>query len=281
MFKNASKLAGLLLLLLLSFIYTDKVIDGARNSDPVMKNIKTYKEKNDVLAVEPIIKDDEIILGYSGLIVNEEESYKKMKEDDKFSEEKIVYEDALPKTTISKTYDYYIKQGNPSKKQVAILFKITSSKQVDELLKLVAKTGSNVSFFVDGSWLESNVETAFSMVNLGSELYNLGYDGKYDKATISNTNNLIESITLKDSSFCLNDEKNEEEKELCKKKKMHSILSTLNNPSINELKAGLVKGAIITYDLNSFDLDLFEIILNTIYSRGYEITSLSSVISEK
>ena len=242
---------------------------------------KTYKEKNDVLAVEPVIKDDEIILGYSGLIVNEEESYKKMKEDDKFSEEKIVYEDALPKTTISKTYDYYIKQGNPSKKQVAILFKITSSKQVDELLKLVAKTGSNVSFFVDGSWLESNVETAFSMINLGSELYNLGYDGKYDKATISNTNNLIESITLKDSSFCLNDEKNEEEKELCKKKKMHSILSTLNNPSINELKAGLVKGAIITYDLNSFDLDLFEIILNTIYSRGYEITSLSSVISEK
>ena len=79
----------------------------------------------------------------------------------------------------------------------------------------------------------------------------------------------------------MNDEKNEEEKELCKKKKMHSILSTLNNPSINELKAGLVKGAIITYDLNSFDLDLFEIILNTIYSRGYEITSLSSVISEK
>ena len=70
MFKNASKLAGLLLLLLLSFIYTDKVFDGARNSDPVMKNIKTYKEKNDVLAVEPIIKDDEIILGYSGLIVN-------------------------------------------------------------------------------------------------------------------------------------------------------------------------------------------------------------------
>ena len=110
MFKNASKLAGLLLLLLLSFIYTDKVFDGARNSDPVMKNIKTYKEKNDVLAVEPIIKDDEIILGYSGLIVNEEESYKKMKEDDKFSEEKIVYEDALPKTTISKTYDYYIKR---------------------------------------------------------------------------------------------------------------------------------------------------------------------------
>lgn len=280
MFKNTGKLAGLFLLLLLSFIYTDKVFDSARNSDPVMKNIISYKQKNDVLGVEPIINDDEIVLGYSGLVVDEEKSYKKMKEDDTFDEDKIVFKQALPKTTISKTYDYYIRQGNPSKKQVAVIFKITSSKQLDELLKLVAKTGAKVSFFVDGAWLENNVETAFSIINLGSELYNLGYNGNYDKSMISNTNNLIESISLRDSNLCLNDDKNDEEKEVCKKKKMHTIMSTLSNPSINELKSGLVKGAIISYDLNVFDLDLFEIILNTISSRGYEISPLSTVISE-
>lgn len=280
MFKNTRKLAGLFLLLLLSFVYTDKVFDSARNSDPVMKNIISYKQKNDVSGVEPIITGDEIVLGYSGLIVNEEKSYQKMKEEDVFDTDKIVFEQLLPKTTISDTYDYYIKQGNPSKKQVALIFKITNSNQLDELLKLVAKTGVKVSFFTDGAWLEDNVETAFSMVNLGSDIYNLGYNGSYDKNKISNTNNLIESISLKDSNFCLNDEKNDSEKEICKKKKMHTIMSTLNNPSISELKSGLVKGAIISYDLNGFDLDLFEIILNTISSRGYEITSLSNVVSE-
>lgn len=281
MFKGAAKLAGLFLLLVLSFIYTDSVFDSAKKSDPVMKNIINYKKNNDTLGVEPIIKNDEMVIGYTGLVVNEDESYKKMKEEDKFDESKIVFDKALPKTTISKTYDYYIKQGNPAKKEVAIVFRIKNSNGVDELLKQIAKTNVTASFFIDGAWLEKNVETAFSIVNLSCDIYNLGYDGIYQKNLISVTNNLIESISLKDSTFCLLEDKNEEAKELCKGKKMHTIIPTINDPTLSELKNGLVKGAIISYDVENFDAKKLSLIVKAIVSKGYKIISLSNVVNEE
>lgn len=280
MLKKTSKLAGLFLLLVLSFVYTDKVFSTARNNDPVMKQVIKYKSKKDVLPTEPVITDDEIILGYSGLAVNEKASYNNMKSDDKFSEEKIVYDKKLPDKTISKTYDYYIKQGNPTKEQVSIVFKVTNDTDVDEVLKMVAKNNVKVSFFVDGAWLENNVETAFSMVNLGCEIYNLGYDGKYDKSMISVTNNLIESISLKDSNFCLNENKDDGSKNTCSKKKMHTITPTIADPSIIKLKENLVKGAIISYDLKTFDASTLSLVMKTITSRGFEVQPLSVVISE-
>lgn len=280
MFKTASKLASLFLLLVLSFVYTDKVFSSAKESDPIMQEVASYKEKHDILATEPIINGDELILGYSGIIINKDESYKKMKDEDKFNEKNLVYENIYPKNTISKTYEYYIRQGNPSKKQVALIFKVDDSTNLDELLSLVAKTNTNVNFFLDGAWLEKNVETAFSMVNLGCEIYNLGYNGEYTKTAISATNNLIESISLKDSLYCLNEEKNDDEKNICSKKKMHSISPTLDNPTFSELKNGLVKGAIISYDLSDYDVDKFVLSMNAITNRGYNITSLSKVISE-
>lgn len=278
--KSASKLLGLFLLLLLSFIYTDKVFSEARNSDPVMKSVMSYKKENDVRPVEPKIKDDEMILGLSGLEVNARASYKNMKQDDKFSEDKIVYDTKLPENSISKNYDYYITQGNDSKELVSIIFRITSDDYVDKLLSLVAQTNVSVNFFVDGSWLEENVERAFSMNNLDAEIYNLGYDGAYDKSMISVTNNLIESITLKDSNLCLNVEKNDDDKELCAKRKMHTITPNIINPSISELKKKLNKGEMIVFDVSEFDYNNFKLMVNTITSRGYEIVGLSDLIKE-
>lgn len=280
MFKTTSKLLSLFLLLLLSFIYTDKVFSTAKQNDPIMQEVISFKEKNNTQAIEPIINEDEIILGYAGISVNEEDSYKKMKEIDKFDKEKIVYEKLLPKNTISKTYEYYIRKGNPSKRKIAIIFKVNDSKNVDKLLALVAKTNTCANFFLDGAWLEKNVETAFSMVNLGCEIYNLGYNGEYNKKTIARTNNLIESIGLKDSLYCLNNDKNDVEKDICSKKKMHSIASTLSNPSFNDLKEGLASGAIISYDLDKYDLDKFILSMNAITNRGYSITTLSNILTE-
>lgn len=278
--KSASKLLGLFLLLLLSFIYTDKVFSEARNSDPVMKLVMSYKKENDVKPVEPKIKDDEMILGLSGLEVNARASYKNMKQDDKFSEDRIVYDTKLPENSISKNYEYYITQGNDSKELVSIIFRITSDDYVDKLLSLVAQTNVSVNFFIDGSWLEENVERAFSMNNLDAEIYNLGYDGAYDKSMISVTNNLIESITLKDSNLCLNVEKNDDDKELCAKRKMHTITPNIINPSISELKKKLNKGEMIVFDASEFDYNNFKLMVNTITSRGYEIVGLSDLIKE-
>lgn len=278
--KNTSKLISLFLLLLLSFIYTDKVFSEARNKDPIMQEVISYKNKNDILPIEPTVNDNEIIIGVSGMVVNEKESYRNMKDDDSFDKNKIVYDKKPPKTSILNNYDYYIKKGNDKNNVASIIFKVTSDDNIDEILSLVAKTGVKVNFFIDGAYLEKNVETAFSMVNLNCEIYNLGYDGKYSKSMINVTNNLIESITLKDSKYCLNEEKNDDYKKLCKSKKMYSILPTLGNPSISELKENLEKGIIISYDLSNYNYNEFKLMINTITSRGYKIETLSKMLTE-
>lgn len=279
LFKNTIKLFSLFLLLLLSFIYTDKVFNEARGNDPLMKEVISYKKAHDVKPVEPKIKDDEMILGMSGLIINEEKSYKNMKEDDTFNKQKLVYDKKNPNTSITKTYDYYITNGI-SKNMVSIIFKVNNSTNVSELLSLLAKTNVTVNFFIDGSYLEKNVETAFSMVNLNSEIYNLGYDNKYSKSMISVTNNLIESITLKDSLFCLNEVKNDNYKDICASKKMLTLSPKLVNPSITDLKKNLSKGVMIVYDLDEFDTSKFNFIISVIESRGYKIKGLSKLINE-
>jgi hypothetical protein len=279
LFKNTIKLFSLFLLLLLSFIYTDKVFNEARGNDPLMKEVISYKKAHDVKPVEPKIKDDEMILGMSGLIINEEKSYKNMKEDDTFNKQKLVYDKKNPNTSITKTYDYYITNGI-SKNMVSIIFKVNNSTNVSELLSILAKTNVTVNFFIDGSYLEKNVETAFSMVNLNSEIYNLGYDNKYSKSMISVTNNLIESITLKDSLFCLNEVKNDNYKDICASKKMLTISPKLVNPNITDLKKNLSKGVMIVYDLDEFDTSKFNFIINVIESRGYKIKGLSKLINE-
>lgn len=280
MIKTPLKLLSLFLLLIISFIYTSKVTESALESDPVMKSIEKYKIKNDIDPVEPIIKENEMILGYSGLIIDKKASYKNMKEFNVFDENKIVYKNKLPKTTISKTYDYYIKKGNPKNKNVAIIFKVDDSKNVNELLKILSKNNITINFFVDGLWLEKNIESAFNIVNSGSLIYNLGYDRVYHKDSISITNNLIESIMLEDSLYCLNEDKNNEEKKLCSKKKMHTITPTLIEPALTDLKKNLDEGVIISYDLKSFDMNKLMLIVNTIKSKGYSITSLNKLLTE-
>jgi hypothetical protein len=86
MIKTPLKLLSLFLLLIISFIYTSKVTESALESDPVMKSIEKYKIKNDIEPVEPIIKENEMILGYSGLIIDKKASYKNMKEFNVFDE---------------------------------------------------------------------------------------------------------------------------------------------------------------------------------------------------
>lgn len=279
MLKKTSKLLGLLLLLIFSFMYTNKVFSTAKNSNPVMKEIVKYKKEHDLQPTEPVINKDELILGYSGLIINKEVSYKNMK--NKFDKNKIVYEDKLPKTTITKDYNYYIKQGNPKNKSVALIFKVENKDSVDNLLKYLQRQNIKASFFVDGTWLKENVEVAFRITDMGHDIYNLGYDGNYDKSTINITNNLIESITLKDSLYCLNDRKDDLQKKVCAKKNMLTLTSTLLDVSISDLKKGLINGAIISYSVKDFDNSNTTLIIRTITNKGYEIKDLNSVINEK
>ena len=114
-----------------------------------------------------------------------------------------------------------------------------------------------------------------------SQEKNNAINGEYEKSSILVTNNMIESISLKDANYCLNENKNDEYKKICKKKNMHTITPTMIEPEIKELKENLVKGTIISFDVNNINISNLNLIVKTITSRGYEIKGLSKVVSEQ
>lgn len=280
MFKNTIKLLSLLLLLIFSFIYTDKVFDEARKNDPIMKQVINYKKKNDKNVIEPTIKDDEIILGMSGLVVDAELSYKKMKSDDSFSKKNIVYKKKLPDNSITKNNKYYITKGNSNSKRVSVILKVSYKTNTNTIKKILTSSNYNLTFFIDNNFINDNLDFVFSVINNGYEVYNYGLNGVYDKNSLSKYNKLIESMSLKKAVYCLNEEKNKESKEACDLKKMYSIKPNIIDPDLSSLKRKISSGSIVSYDLDYFSLNDLLLSFKTITSRGYEIESLSTLLTE-
>lgn len=280
MFKNTIKLLSLFLLLIFSFIYTDKVFDEARKNDPLMKQVINYKKKNDKNVIEPTIKDDEIILGMSGLVVDAELSYKKMKSDDSFSKKNIVYKKKLPDNSITKNNKYYITKGNSNSKRVSVILKVSYKTNTNIIKKILTSSNYNLTFFIDNNFIDDNLDFVFSVINNGYEVYNYGLNGVYDKNSLSKYNKLIESMSLKKAVYCLNEEKNKESKNVCDLKKMYSIKPNIIDPDLSSLKRKISSGSIVSYDLDYFSLNDLLLSFKTITSRGYEIESLSTLLTE-
>lgn len=280
MFKSTIKLLSLLLLLIFSFIYTDKVFDEARKNDPIMKQVINYKKKNDKNVIEPTIKDDEIILGMSGLVVDEELSYKKMKSDDSFSKKNIVYKKKLPDNSITKDNKYYITKGNGKNKKVSIILKVSNKTNINFVKSVILNSNYNLSFFIDSNFINDNLNLVYQIIDKGYEVYNYGINGAYDGKNISKYNKLIESMSLKKALYCLNEKKNEESKEACDSKKMYSIKPNIIEPDFSSLKKEISSGSIISYDMDYLSLNDLLLSFKVITSRGYEIESLSTLLTE-
>jgi len=277
--KKTFKLLGLLIVLLVSFIYTNNVFNIVKKKDRIMKEVINYKSIHEIKPIEPIINKDEVTIGSSGISVNEELSYKKMKKENRFNENNIVYKSIKPTKKISDLLDYYISRGSTKNNSVSIIFKVKSDYNLNELLNLLDEYNLNITFFIDGYYVENNLSMILDINKQKHEIYNLGYINKYDN-NISRINKLLESITLNKSVYCLNEKKNEKYKNICKRKKMYSIFPTITNPNLEELKKVMLKGTIISYDLEEFDISKFDTIYKIIYSRGLKVDYLKNILNE-
>lgn len=271
--KKTIKLFSIVLLLIFSFFYTNKVADKIKSKDPIMVSVKNYKKKNDVKKVNGIINGNTLVCGSNEISVNVKKSYSNMKENNSFDKNKIVYETKTSSDSAINTYDKYIIRGNYTKKDVYLIFGIKNNKNVDKLIN--NKNNSYINYFVDGSYLNDNINV---VEKLGKNIYNFGYNNKYSNKKILLTNNIIESITLNRSLFCLNLDKNKKYLDICKKNNMHTISTNMVNLSLIDLKKKLKNGAIIYYDLDEFDMNNYNIIIDTIKMKGYSLKKLSNIL---
>lgn len=242
-------------ILIFSFYYTNKAAILARNANPIMKNIIEIKDSKTVSSINAIINDDYIIPGLNGLVVNELDSFNKMRPYNIFNEYYLVYEQVSPKISLENNKDKIIINGNKEKKEVSLL---VDNKDIAAFLD---ELEIKYSFLVDLNNYVEKEEVINNEYNKFNEL---------DKELIKKEKN--KGICIVNSSVNIKE---------CKKRNYYLVeAKEFNKSNLVNFKKEIENGSIIKINK---DLTTKEIatIINYIKSKGLNIVNLSELISEK
>ncbi|MDE3838565.1 hypothetical protein C0966_04065 [Bacillus methanolicus] len=144
------------------------------------------------------------IPGYNGIKVDVPASYKKMKKDGKFSEEKLVYKQISPEVHLSDLPPAAVYRGNPEKPMVSFIINVAwGNEYLSGMLATLKKHNVSASFFLEGRWVKNNPELAKMIAEAGHEIGNHSYTHPNMKTLppaeiikeIKRTNEVIEATT--------------------------------------------------------------------------------------
>lgn len=273
--KNIIKSIGLFSLIIFSFFYSEKVIDVVKEQDSLMIEIKENMDKYKIDSVDAIIKDNTIIPGTKGRIVNIDKSYKNMKKYNTFNENLLIFDEVEPNVSINNNLDKFIIKG---KKNIYLIFILDN---VNNLDKLVNKVNNNkINFFINNNIINNNIEILYKIRNF--ELYNYGDKGNYTNELIIMNNNIINNISNNKSNICLNLNKDVNNLNICKNNKMYSITTDIIEveDNYNNIKNNIEEGSIIVLNINNKNINNINNIIRYIETKGYKLNYLSELVKE-
>lgn len=275
MLKKIFKISAVLLLVGFSFFYTEKVTLIARNSDPIMRAIKKEESNKKVSNVNPVINNDEYIIGINGCEIDVDKSYSKMRSVGEFKEELIVMKETSNDKDLT---DKYVIGGNNKEKKVSLIFIV--NKDIDSnLTNYINDKNLKVNYFIDGKYLEENMITV-KFLSENSNIYYLGENEEYSDENMLYHNNLISMNGSNEPKYCFTSDKDNNTLKLCNDYDMVTIKSDIIKDNIyKRIKDKLNNGVIFAID--SDNIDEIKVSINYILSKGYNIISLEDLLSEK
>lgn len=275
MLKKIFKISAVLLLVGFSFFYTEKVTLIARNSDPIMRAIKKEESNKKVSNVNPVINNDEYIMGINGCEIDVDKSYSKMRGVGEFKEELIVMKETSNDKDLT---DKYVIGGNNKEKKVSLIFIV--NKDIDSnLTNYINDKNLKVNYFIDGKYLEENMITV-KFLSENSNIYYLGENEEYSDENMLYHNNLISMNGSNEPKYCFTSDKDNNTLKLCNDYDMVTIKSDIIKDNIyKRIKDKLNNGVIFAID--SDNTDEIKVSINYILSKGYNIISLEDLLSEK
>lgn len=264
----------------ISFIYTEKTVNLLRENDELMIKIKSASNIEIIKPVSAIVKENTIIPGISGVVIDEQKSYQNLKKIGSFTPQFLEYKKILPHNSINHNYDKYIIGANPSKRTVAINFVVKQGDNIDELLNIVTDENIKVNFFVEYNWLENN---SLMFVNLTKQGHNVGILSEgYNNGDFVWVNSLVKKCANQKSVYCYNVNNDNNFLKHCTLQKSYTISPTViikNNPFI-EVKSKLKSGVFISMPVNKKVIDEFKIIVKHIKSKGLNVENLNQILTE-
>ena len=280
MFKKFFSLLGVLTLICFSFYYTDSAVDIVKRNDPIMKEIKSVMKDYEEKSIDATLIDNNIIPGISGVKVDIDKSYEKMKKYGSFDEGLLVFSEVVPTISTSNTYDKYIIKGNDRKQNISLIFKLDNTFYIDELLDILKDNNVKVTFFVRGEILHNDLDIIEKIFLNGHDIELLSKD--YEKSEIKRSNKLIKKLTNEKLKYCYSEVENETLINNCKNNKMHSIIPNIitSNFPYKDIKNKVTSGSIIALDNDIDTLRELTPIINYLYQKGYSIITLDKLLDE-
>lgn len=243
-----------------SFYYTDKVIELSEYNNTILASIEDYAENNDYKCKEGYIKEDGIVLGLSGLEVNKNKSYNKMKGIG-FKEELLEYKSNKCILNKENNLDKYIISGNEYKNNVSLVIDIDTLKYYNDML-LIAKEEN----------IDINTLTNFNNIDSIQDKTNILY---------KTTSDDIKEFKKKVSNFYCVKTNNFDILKYCEKEKLNSInmINYIDTDLLINIKKMLNNGSIIFIKENNKNLNELRASIKYIKSRGYNIVNIDTLLS--
>ena len=245
----------LIFIVILSFMYTDKVVDYSKINNTILTSIEEYSKENNKYCIEGKINELGIILSFDGKIVDKNKSYSNMK-GNLFNAKQIEYKEDECILNKENNLDKYIISGNEIENNISIVIDVTNKKYYQNMIEIFNK-----------NQVQYNI------------LVNDNYDGIYTKNILYKGTNIKDFSKKYENIYCV--QYKEDILEECKNKKINSIkiINYINDNLYQNIKKLLNKGNIYFIKESNKNLIDLDITIKYIKSRGYNIVSIDELLS--
>lgn len=280
MIKKFFSLMGALALICFSFYYTDSAVDIVKRNDPIMKEIIKVSKEYEQSSTDAVLKENSIVPGISGVKVDIDRSYEKMKKYGSFDAGLLVFEEVVPTISTSNTYDKFIVKGNSAKKSISLLFKVKNSSYIDEILETLKAKKIEATFFITEDILYNDIDILEKLYLNGHSIELLS--DTYSSLDMRKVNKTMKALMGSVAKYCYSEEENTELIDTCKKNKMHSIIPSIitSNFPYSDIKNHVTSGSIISLNNDINAVRELSSILNYLNQKGYNIISLEELLKE-
>ena len=279
--KKIFEIIGLMSLVCLSFIITEKTTTVVKNIDDIMIKIKHENNNYKTESVNAIINEDSIIPGIYGKEVDIDKSYKNMKKYGYYNDELFVYKDVKPNISLLDNIDKYIISGNLLVRKVSLIFIVKDGDNINNILNILDKNQVKATFFVNETWFSKNNDLVIELINDGHNIGNLSDNLDYKDSSFGWMDMIIKNLGHQHDGYCYYTE-NKENLDACVLLKNYTIkpIEIKNNPFL-EVKDNLTSGSIFAFYLDNRLENELNVIINHIKSKGYDMVNIENLIKEK
>jgi len=280
MLKKFFTFLGVMSLICFSFYYTDMAVDIVKRNDPIMKEIENVSSSYYIEPIDATLKDNSIIPGVSGIQVDIDKSYEKMKKYGSFESSLLVFSEVMPTVSTNNTYDKFIVGGNSSKQSISLIFKMYDTNYLDEILDILKTKNVKGTFFIVEDIVNNDIEVLEKIYLMGHSIEILS--DNYSNASMKKANKILKSLLNNHGKYCYTESENNQILTSCQKNKMYTIIPNIitSNFPYTQIKNKVTGGSMLSFSNNITTIRELPSIINYLNQKGYKAVMLEQLLDE-